>query len=162
MYFSHGRKTYYRYLLAMKAFVLAGTLLLALPGAAQTVVPGKETAPLPSPDEKAILAFFNEVGIFARQVLAEPSDTVALTLLLHGPEVARLKQRSQQLAPVIARWRRTFSNAQQEEAAFKDFLQHSELKTLMALDTDAAIQARLKRNPDLKSALESVLYDILM
>ena len=146
----------------MKAFVLAGALLLALPGAAQSIEPGKGTALLPSPDEKAILAFFNEVGTFARQVLAKPNDTVALTLLLRGPEVARLKQRSQQLEPVIARWRRTFSNAQQEEAAFKDFLQHSELKALMALDMDAAIQARLKRNPDLKSALESVLYDILM
>jgi len=146
----------------MKVFVLAGALLLALPGAAQTIEPGKVPALLPSPDEKAILTFFNEVGTFARQVLAEPSDTVALTLLLHDPEVARLKQRSQQLEPVIARWRRTFANAQQEEAAFADFLQHSELKTLLTLDMDAAVQARLKRNPDLKSALESVLYDILM
>jgi hypothetical protein len=147
----------------MKLFVLTGILLLSLPGAAQAVAPAKGTVlRSPSPDEQAILAFFNEVGVFAQQVLAEPSDTVAITRLLHGPEAARLKQRSQQLTPTIARWRRTFSDAKQEEAAFSDILQRSELKALLALDTNVAVSARLKRNPDLKAALEGTLYDILM
>jgi hypothetical protein len=147
----------------MKLFLLCGILLLALPGVAQTTAPAPAAVPRPpSPDEKTILAFFNEVGVFARQVLAEPNDTVALTLLLHSPEVARLKQRSQQLKPVTARWRRTFADAKQEEAAFQDFLQRSELKALTMLDTDAAITARLKRNPDLKTTLQETLYAILM
>lgn len=145
----------------MKVFVLAGALLLALPGAAQSTEPLKATAPPPSPDEKAILAFFSEVGAFVRQVIAEPNDTVAIAMLLHGPEPARLKQRSQQMKPVIARWRRAFSDAQLQ-AAFEDLMLRSELKAIKEWDTDAAIEARLKRSPDLKSALDWAIYDILM
>jgi hypothetical protein len=145
----------------MKLFLLTGMLLVALPGAAQSKEPAKAVVLTPSEDEKVILAFFNEVGGFIRQVLAEPNDTAAINLLLHGPEPDRLKRRGQQLQPTMARWRRTFTD-DQLQSAFEDLMQRSELKALTALDTDAAVEARLKRSPDLKSALEWTIYNMLM
>lgn len=145
----------------MKLFILAGMLLLALPGAAQSKEPVSAATLPSSEDEKAILTFFNEVGLFIQQVLAEPNDTAALKMLLHGPEPARLKQRGQQLKPTIARWRRTYPD-DQLPAAFEALMQRSELRTLATLGTDAATEDRLKRSPDLKSALEWTIYDILM
>jgi hypothetical protein len=145
----------------MKLFILAGILLVARPGAAQSAPPVQAVAPVRAEEEKVILAFFSEVSAFIRQVLAEPNDAVALAMLQHGPEPARLKQRVQHLQPIMARWRRT-STDDQLQTAFEDLMQRSKMKALTDLDTDATIKARLKRSPDLKSALEWTIYDMLM
>jgi hypothetical protein len=145
----------------MKLFILAGILLVARPGAAQSAPPVQVVAPVRAEEEKVILAFFSEVSAFIRQVLAEPNDTLALAMLQHGPEPARLKQRVQQLQPIMAQWRRTFTD-DQLQAVFEDLMQCSEMKALTDLDTDATIKARLKRSSDLKSALEWTIYDMLM
>ena len=144
----------------MKLLVLM--LGLALPGFAQSPA---VAVPEPWPHaqaERDVIALANEAGAFVRQALAEPNDSVVLARLLHGPEVARLKQRMKQLEPALARWRQSLSAAQME-AAYQGFLQGSQFRKDMDwLETDAAVEARFKRNPDLKSTVEWTLYEILM
>jgi hypothetical protein len=145
----------------MKWFVVVGGLLLAMPGAAQTTAPVKVAAPVLSPDGKQVITFLNEIGAFVRQVLAEPDDARALGLLQHSPKLAYLKQRHQQIQPVLARWRNSLSKAQME-AAYNSFVQQSQFsKDIEWLKNDAATNARLKRNPDLQAAIGRTMQELL-
>jgi hypothetical protein len=146
----------------MKQFIVLGGLLLAQPGAAQSTKPAPApAAPTLSPDGRAVIAYLNEIGAFLRQVLATPNDTQAL-ITLHGPKLDRLKQRHQQIQPVLARWRRSLSKAQME-AAYAHFMQDSQFaKDIEWLKNDAATTARLQRNPSLQAAIGRTLEALLV
>jgi len=144
----------------MKWFVVFAGLLLALPGAAQSPKPAPAAAPALSPDGKAVIAYLNEIGAFLRQALTQPTDTQALQML-HGPKQARLKQRHQQIRPVMARWRSSVSKAKME-ATYDLFMQQSQFgKDMEWLKNDAATNARLQRNPNLQAAIGRVMDELL-